>query len=202
MFWTSAGERILIGAEAKLFRYGLLRAVDELTLPGGDTELGIGSFDRMTLGQRLTGLYTAASALLDEQAPVLKLTQPIEASVAAVYNVIAVDAAIEAEYDDPGLAAIRTLIAEAMREANFEEVPDPQCSDPGEWQLSVDCLRDLVQFDDDFEDFDDLTDQPPEVKAAAESFLGIDPEYFSHILDDPPDGEIPALVKKLQRLGK
>jgi hypothetical protein len=196
MFWTSQGERTLQGAEARLFRYGLSRAVDELTMLPDDTELGIGSFDRMTFGQRLTGLYLAAAALLDEQAPVLKLTQPIEASVATVYQVIADDAVMEAELLD--LMAVRPLIVETMREAGFEEVPDPRCSDVSEWEICVDSLKDLIQFDDDYDDFDDLTDTAPEVMAATSSLLGIDPDYFSHVLDDPSDSEIPALVDKLR----
>jgi hypothetical protein len=200
MYRTSQGERILKSAEARLFQDGFTRAIEDLALMPDDAEVGIHSFDRMTVGQRLTGLYLTASALLDEKAPVLPLTQSIEASVAAVYEVLATDAIVEA--DDPELDSVivRTMIADAMREAECDEVPDPQCTDPDEWTFCVHFLKDLVQFDDDFEDFDDLTDQAPEVQAALGSWLGIDADYFLDVLDDPADSEIPALVEKLHRI--
>jgi hypothetical protein len=202
MFWTSEGERTPQGAEARLFRYGLSRAVDELTEVPDDCEFGIGSFDRMTTGQRLTGLYRAASALLDERVPMLKLTQPIEASVAAVYRVIADDAVLEAESGEKDFCMARSLVVEAMQEAEFDEIPDQHCTDSSEWELCVECLKDRVQFDEDFEDFDDLTDKPPEVQSAVGKLMGIAPDYFAHVLDDPPDKEIPAIVVKLRCLGE
>jgi hypothetical protein len=184
MYRTSQGERILKGAEARLFRYGLARAIEELTMMPDDAEVGINSFDRMTVGQRLTGLYLTASALLDEQAPILPLTQSIEASVAAVYQVIATDAIVEAETPELDSVSARAMIVDAMREADCDEVPDPRCTDAVEWEYCVDFLKDLIQFDDDFEDFDDLTDQAPEIKAAFGSWLGIDSAYFLHGFGD------------------
>jgi hypothetical protein len=200
MYHTSEGDRVLKGAEAKLFRYGVLRAVEDLS-EMSDDEFGVDSFDRMTFGQRLTGLYRAASALLDVQTPILELTQPIEASVATVYRVIAADATIEAEFGGSDGVTVRMLIVEAMREAGCDEIPDPRCSDPEEWQLCVDCLGDRILFDDDYDSFDDLTDKAPAVKANVDLALGIDPDYFSDILDDPPDSEIPTLIKNLEAIG-
>lgn len=57
-----------------------------------------------------------------------------------------------------------------------------------------------MQFDEDYEDFDDVADKPPEMKAIMDSFFGITPDYFSHVLDDPPDSELPGLIEKLRRL--
>lgn len=142
MYWTPKGERVLRGAEGRLFRYGLELVVDELTEFPEEAESGIQSFDRMTIGQRLTGLHKVAAALLDESVPRLPLTQPIVASVGAVYRLLADYAVMEAESGDESFIYVRSLICEALDEAEMGDIPDPRCMDCSEWELCVECLRD------------------------------------------------------------
>lgn len=75
-----------------------------------------------------------------------------------------------------------------------------RCTDCSEWELCMECLRDLGQFDEDYKAFDDVTDKPPEMKAVMDSFFGIAPGYCSHVLDDPVDRELPGLIEKLRHL--
>lgn len=35
-----------------------------------------------------------------------------------------------------------------------------------------------------------------------DSFFGITPDYFSHVLDDPADKELPGLIENLRCLGE
>lgn len=84
MYWAPAGECVLGEAEARLLRYGLELAVHELMEFPEDADSGIQAFDRMTIGQRLTGLGRAAAALLDEGVSMPSITRAIDSSVGAV----------------------------------------------------------------------------------------------------------------------
>lgn len=199
MYGTPNGERVLAGAEARLFRYGLQQLVDELADWDGYATSGVPAFDQLSIGQRLTGLYLAAAALLEEQGPLLPRSQSIEAAVAAVYQLLADYVVMEAITDDDRPWSVRILIHEALREAGIAQIHDPRCRDADQWELYVDCLQDLVQFD---EDFDHVCDMPAGLQSTADSHLEFAPIYFSQVLDDPTDGELPGLVEKLRRFGE
>ena len=72
MWWTSAGERVLTGAEWDIFREGLSTLWDEVEMsededPTGTT--GIPVFDGLSKAERLALLALVAKGLCDETEP-------------------------------------------------------------------------------------------------------------------------------------
>src|SRR3954469_13126721 len=90
MWWTPLGERVLRGAEWKLFRDGLamVRDLVEEAKASDDPELGsvgVEAFDQLQPNQKLALLARVGKALKDEGEPMPELTAHTEAAVAAVY---------------------------------------------------------------------------------------------------------------------
>jgi len=89
MWWTPDGERILQGAEARLFREALARTVDMVRDdPEGLWQFGAPPFDKLQPNQKLAVLAEVGSALLQANQPVPRLTAVREAAVGAVYEAI------------------------------------------------------------------------------------------------------------------
>ena len=84
VYRTSNGERILLGAERRLFEQSLAMMVDHLSID--DCDFGVPVFGELQRGQKLFALYRAGRGLLrpDEAPP--ELTAFLEAAVAAVYR--------------------------------------------------------------------------------------------------------------------
>ena len=84
MYRTSEGERILLGAERRLFEESLAMMVDLLAT--GDCDFGVQVFDDLQRGQKLFALYRAARGLLQPDEPPPELTAFLEGAVASVYR--------------------------------------------------------------------------------------------------------------------
>ncbi len=64
MWRTQHGDRILKGAEARVFAEALLNLLDEVTeFDFDDYELGIKCFDTLTFGQKISVLTTIGNGL-------------------------------------------------------------------------------------------------------------------------------------------
>ena len=84
MWWTPDGERILQGAEARLFREALGTLVDMVR----DDDEGLWQFDAppfdsLRPNQKLAVLAQVGTALLQENEPMPRLTAVLEAGVGA-----------------------------------------------------------------------------------------------------------------------
>ena len=70
MWRTEYGDRILVGAEAKVFAKALSSLLDEAIMGTlDDYHLGIECFDNLTFGQRISVLAIIGNGLLRKDAP-------------------------------------------------------------------------------------------------------------------------------------
>lgn len=190
MYQTPCGDRILEGAERRLYEESLGVMVDFLA--DGDFDFGVALFDEMQLGPKLVALYESGRALLrpDESAP--ERAAYLEAAIAVVYHHVLM--MVEMEIDDENLEATphhwRTLVADAANENDdIEAAPAVQNRNLLEWDLVIECLAEAVLWDRDFE-IEEHLDAAPESSNAIKSMMGIPPNYYSAIPADPPDHQI------------
>ena len=118
MWHTSAGNRILEGAEARIFAEALSKLVVELDLSKNDEDgydLGIHAFDRLTFGEKISALYIIGNGLLRKDIPIVKLTAVLEAAIAAVFKNLLND--IIFEIDEPEIKTNwRKMVVAARKE--------------------------------------------------------------------------------------
>jgi hypothetical protein len=216
MWHTQAGDRVLAGAEARLFKASLRFMVD--ILEDDDQEdswaFRIEMFDRLTVGQKLTMLCDVARALLDPAVPMPELTAVNEATVAAVYQNLLDNILMEVDDDgeiqgDPSIRYYwRRLIMAAVKEAERaenlpidpEQQPTPESNDMDDWDPLVEDLENRILWDGDWELESNIADSSPEDAQRSKDFLGITDEYYLDVAPDPPDSEIPKLVRQLKTL--
>ena len=124
MWWTPHGERSLKRAEWDLFREGLDLSWDWVEESMDDPDcfpFDAKAFDELQPSQRLALLAFVASALNDKSLPRPELTAHSEATIAAIFNRIAVqvtfeiDAAAEGQHLEDA-TFMRRLILAAYRE--------------------------------------------------------------------------------------
>lgn len=137
MWRTSCGNRILHGAEARLFAEALLSLLDEVQpAPFDDHEIGLSCFDNLTYGQKNSVLSTIGNGLLREDVPMVPLTAVLEGAIAAVFEHLRDCVAFEIDEPDMG-TTWRQWIAAALRELEGEDVPEPICADKEEWNVVI-----------------------------------------------------------------
>jgi hypothetical protein len=200
VYHTSAGERILLGAERRLFEQSLAMMVDLLAT--GDCEFGVQVFDELQRGQKLFALYRAARGLLRPDEPPPELTAFLEGAVASVYRWALAMAIQEIEHPEFATAnpSWRTLIIDAARECDdIDELPDAECRDREEWELLIECLEGAVLWDTDFEAQDRL-DADPDTSRELDQFMGISANYYTAVAHDPPDDQINLYIDALMGL--
>ena len=203
MWWTPDGERILQGAEARLFREGLAVLVDMVREDDeGHQEFGAPPFDKLQPNQKLAVLAEVSIALLQEDRPMPRLTAVREAAVAAVYEAIMIWVEMEIDQAADGLEspAWRELILAACRERGIDELPDADCEDLSEWEVLVSALADGVLWDDDWRDSESLLDADPKASRAVKRLLGIDDEYYVAVPPDPSEEEVEGIWATLRDL--
>jgi hypothetical protein len=220
MWHTQEGDRVLTGTEATLFRESLGFMVDVVQEGPADDPwtFGVDAFDRLTVGQKLTMLRDVAKALLDPQEPMPELTAVNEATVAAVYQNLLDNTRMEVEdegvEDDAGdeLAtrhSWRRLIMAAIddldRADNLPPVPEwrptAESNDMADWEALVVYFENRILWDDgDGELESDIADCSPEEAQHQRDILGITDEYYLAVAPDPPDSEIPKLVRQINAL--
>ena len=196
MWWTSAGERVLRGAEWALFQAGLGGVWDlvEDSFSGDDLfSCGLAAFDDLQPGQKLALAAQVGQALHDETVPPPELTAHAEAAIAAVFE--HVRQSVEAEIgmqpvSGPAEHAFswRRLIAAACREsgaAGDEPLPDEACDDVSEWALLLDCLADRILWDDDYAVANHFLDADPETSRGGRHLFGIADDYYTALARDP-----------------
>ncbi len=214
MYRTSQGERTLRGAERRLFTESLGMIVDYLS--GGDYEAGITLFDDQQRNQKIAVLLGVSKALLRDNVSAPPLTAISEAAVAVVYQHLeeriveeiseggradlstATDVfGEELEYEGPSW---RTLVLNACRETvAVERLPQPDDLREDEWSFLIDCLRDRVLWDNDWE-MVEQQDLDPEQQRRVKEEMGIDEDYFVWVPPDPQDELAGRMLTELQYL--
>ena len=171
MWRTSCGERVLSGAEAKVFAEALLNLLDEVTeFDFEDYELGIKCFDTLTSGQKIYVLATIGNGLFRKDVKPVELTAVLEAAIAAVFEHLKKKIIIEIDEPEPG-TDWRELLVAARKEMEGENIPDPTCEDSGEWETEVQRLSEAILWDVDYEDEDLYIDKPPEEAQRLKDFM-------------------------------
>jgi hypothetical protein len=200
MWRTEYGERILEGAEAKLFAETLLSLLDELLLDEFDEyPLGIRVFDNLTYGQKIYALSTIANGLLRKDIPIVELTAVLEGAIAAVFEHL--KNLITLETDDEGFGTDwREMVVAVRKECEGEEIPLPTCRDMEEWDIEVEQIIDGILWDRDFDDDDIYTDHPPEKSEWLRHMARIPDNYYMAIADDLKDEEIEVIRTELRKL--
>ena len=197
MYPAPGGDRILEGAERRLYQESLAMMTD--LLADGDMDFGVSKFDEMLRGPKLVALYESGRALLrPDETP--ERSAYLEAAIGAVYQHVL--AMIEMEIDDPDSASDplkwRTLVLDASMENGFETVPVVENEALDEWELAVECLAEVL-WDRDFE-IDAHLDADPEASSAMKLAMGIPDGYYTTVPLDPPDHQLQLYVDALMGL--
>ncbi len=203
MWWTPDGERILLGAEAKLFREALAMTVDMVhDDPEGLWQFGAPPFDNLQPNQKLVVLAQVGTALLRKDQPVPRLTAVSEAAVGAVYE--AARLLVEMEIDQTPewreSPSWRELVLAACRERGIEDLLDVQSEDLDEWDVLIGCLADGILWDEDWRDSESLMDVDPKAGRAVKEMLGIDEDYYVAVPPDPSAEEMERVWVTLRGL--
>jgi hypothetical protein len=199
MWRTNHNDRILEGAEAKVFAEALLHLLDEFDLCDFEYELGIKCFDTLTNGQKIYVLATIGNGLFRKDVEPVALTAVLESGIGAVFKHLYNNITIE--IDMPELKSDwRKLLVAARKEMEAEEIPDPTCEDYDEWDIEVNELANAILWDRDYEDGDIYMDHPPE-KTEWLKYMAMIPEnYYTSIADDLTDEEAQVKIEELRKL--
>lgn len=213
MWNTSQGDRMLQGAEAALFKAGVVSLVEcvkeeaEYTTDGYSVVV----FDQLTWSQRLAVLESISTYLLTNTSPAPKLSAVNEAAIAMVFEFISYQIDIEID-DEPPSNLWRSLVLDAANECfgdNSEEeeadddfIPDSADSQRRDiWHPLVQTLADQILWDRDFEMIETFIDEPPEKATMMRQIMGIDDDYFSTAADDlHSPGEVAESLNRLSNL--
>ena len=202
MWWTSAGERVLRGAEWDLFREGLSCLWDEVEVAeeeDGPGTTGIAVFDELPKAERLALLATVAKGLTDEDEPCPVLTALTEGTVAAIFAHIRYHIEVEIELEEEAIASgsswrgrsrpLRDMVLAAADQVGIERgsLHAESGGDAlAEWSDLLDELRDRILWDDrDYHAGDTFLDLDPAVGNALKEQLGIEDDYYSAAPVDP-----------------
>jgi hypothetical protein len=201
MTWhTQAGERILTGAEATLFR----AMVDDMHRQMIDMErddYSINLFENLTMNSQLALLCAVAQALLCKTETCPTLTAINEATIATIFALAAesVDVEIDLENDcEMDRFYWRRLIDGAYVEVvEGDEALSVESRDRAEWNQRLDALSDRILWDVDYLGGDLFLDSPPITSRP----LSDDADgYFTAIAPDPRDSELYRLHEMLRAL--
>ena len=123
MWHTADGDRVLRGAEAKVFAEGLLDLAQNELVDDGESRTGIPVFDSLTYPQKITILNQVAQAIFREEVPIPELTAVLEGAVGAVFQVLRslVEQEVEAVPDHD--KSLRDLVSMACRIWGLKKCP-------------------------------------------------------------------------------
>ncbi len=216
MWWTSAGERVLRGAEWTLFREGLSCLWDEVEAAEdedgpGTTEIVV--FDELSKAERLSLLATVAKGLTDVDEPCPELTALTEGTVAAVFAHIRYHIEVEIELSEEAItsgssARLRSRLREMVLTAADQVGIDPGAlrAESGsdaleEWSDLIDELLDRILWDDrDYLEGNAFLDLDPAVGDVLKEQLGIEEDYFSSAPIEPSQAGLAEIRATLRRI--
>jgi hypothetical protein len=200
MWRTQCGERILKGAEARVFAESLSTLLDNAIMDQfEDYELDVACFDNLTYGQKISVLATIGSGLFRKDVASVDLTAVVEGAIGAVFQYLKDMIVFEIEMFEAG-TYWRELVVAARKELEGEDIPAPSCTDIEEWDLEVEVLTDRILWDRDYEDDRTYADHPPEMTQWLKYMTRIPDNYYTAIADDLTDEEAVATIKKLKKL--
>lgn len=197
MWQTSKGERVLKGAEAKLFASSVLFILDDLkNLPDMELELGSQVFDNLTIGQQVSVLGEVSHGLLCEKVSVIPLTAVNESCIAGVFNMVSDLVSMEIE---EGFCSIRKLVAQTHSETLNNKI-NPKSNDLEEWHLGIISLSESILWDADYDEEAQIADLPPDEAKEVKSKIRTSDDYFAAIPVDLNEQEILKTTDRVYKL--
>lgn len=200
MWHTPDGDRVLRGAEAKVFAESLLDLAQNELVEDGDYCIGVTAFDSLTYPQKITILNEVAQALFREEVPMPELTAVLEGAAGAVIENLQMLVEEEVQTDPDGDGPLRRLVNRACRDLAIEEVPRPSPRSIEEWEFCVDCLHDAILWDSDYLGESIFTDLPPEKSRDLKQNMGVSEGYFLAVVPDPNSKQMTGLFAGLTSL--
>ena len=199
MWHTSLGDRVLRGAEGRLFQKGLASLLEWTDERLEDHRTGVEVFDHLTVPEKLASLMHVAEAMLLEDVPMCELTAVSEGTVAAIYAHVVGE--IQEEITD-GSTALRKLILRAADETEllYDDSPDLTCNDVEEWATVVDSLTGNIFWDLDWAVPLVKPDDSPDLANHLRDELGILPDYYVSVPPDPAPVQIPQIRQRIKTL--
>jgi hypothetical protein len=150
MWRTPYGERILEGAEAKVFAEALLNLLKIAELNQlYDYHLGIDCFDSLTYRQKISALETTGKGLLRKDRPSIDLKGVLEGAISAVFEHLNNLIALEINEAEAG-TYWREMVAAAVEETGGENMLVPTCNDLDEWIIEVESIVENILCDVDY----------------------------------------------------
>jgi len=189
MWHTADGDRVLRGAEAKVFAESLLDLAHKQLVE--DYCTGIPVFDSLTYPQKITILSQVAHALFREEVPMPELTAVLEGAVGAVFQTLRTLVEEEVAFPDHD-KSLRDLVSRACRGLGVEEVPRPSHRGIEDWRFCVDCLHDAILWDNDYLGESIFMDLPPEQSRALKQKMDVSDGYFLAVAPDPTPKQMTA----------
>jgi hypothetical protein len=208
MWMTTDGERPLTNGEWACMRLALqvMNSAIERHFDRdeqGLVDTGITQFDRQTSAQKLAMLARISSAMGDPNAPSIRLTAIVEATVAALLQTFWSELEIEIAFCrgelDPN-CEVRRLMLSAFDDYDDEpiDLPDVEDDDRDNWELLFMNLESRFLADYDFA-LESALDADPDKAAEVRAILGIDTDYFVDTAPDPVERD---LIKSRQALAR
>lgn len=143
MWHTETGDRILEGAEAKLFAEGLLNLVDDVNLNNeNDYQLGIPIFDNLIYNQKISILFIISEGLFKKDVPMIELTAFNEGAIASVFEHIKSNLILELEENIDTYC--RNLVTKALIKVGIEDVPLLKSKRLDDWDWAIVSLSDQI----------------------------------------------------------
>jgi hypothetical protein len=216
MWRTSRGNRVLKGAEAKVFASSVLVMLQRELFDEDYPCYGIPVFDTLTPPQRIATLHFVAQALFRPEVPIPEHTAVLEGAAATVIEHVGTLLKYEIS-STPDETPLRSLVAKACREVDEDEGrdvpeegeeeegwegPDASCDDLDEWYDCVEYLHDSILWDRDCLSEDLLVDLPPEGSEFVKTEMRIPAEYYQAIAPDPSEQQLHVLLDELVALCK
>ena len=194
MTWHApAGQIILRGKEADIFRDAILEMCDDiLEITDEDFVFGwVRLFEAMSRTQQVASLEKVGHHLFHSTDTCLELHAWSEATLASILKQIGNDLSFEIEYGEG--KEIRQFVAEYFE----EEFELTDWDDYQEWIFYLDCYEDRFLWDADYDD-DAVADMPPDQARQFKAMFGVLEDYYSAT---PPDleseDEIPDAIKRI-----
>jgi len=200
MWHTQRGDRVLRGAEKRVFAESLLDLVESEPLEEADGLTGISVFDSLSYPQKIAVLGQVADALFREDVPMPELTAVLEGAVGAVIQNLHGLVDEEIQISPKGDTPFRSLVSRACQELGIKGAPRPSSNDMAKWESCVSCLHDAILWDYDYCEEDLFADLPPDHGRVVKEEMGVADGYFSAVAPDPPSKQVERLLADLKSL--
>ena len=168
-------------------------------------DFGVFVYDQLSPQSKLAMLAEIARPLLRETKTCPTLTALNEATVAVVYEQIAL--CLLFEIDNEGVSDEpfywRRLVLAAWRESEPQEADDrldETCRDVGDWQDLVQLLSERILWDSDYNMGAEFLDNPPVHTALMKQMMTIDDDYFTAIPPDPSPTDLDRIREELRQV--